>query len=430
MKRKNTSLQFSFLSFLALPLAFVGIPIYLNIADFYARSFGLNLALIGILLAAIRTIDAIYDPLIGPLCDKLAQKNFSRKNIVRLACLLLSLSFFFVFNPPQNLGQGAAIIWFFVSLALTYFFFSLAVINFESIIALAAKSDKERLKINSLKESFGIVGMILAFAIPAILTNFFALNQKSAYFALSLIFAFLILIAVGVFFRKVSVEEIHSTSKKLFFETVGSVFKDKKFLALLAIFLINGVAVSLPAANLNFYVRDVLGREKELGWFLAIYFLCACCFMPFWSFVSLRIGLVKTWILSIAGSFLTFSFAYFLDQESARYFYLICFLSGFFLGPDLISPPTLLARITAQNKSLTSSYFALWNFVTKISLMIAASGSLVALGFFGYAPGKTSDISSLAMVSFFYALLPCFIKLATIFSLIFFTKKFPSNENN
>lgn len=418
-----------YLSFLALPLAFVGVPIYLNIADFYVRNFGLSLALIGALLVVIRIIDAVFDPIIGHFSDKLAQNNFGHKLLIYVASFFLSLSFYLVFNPPKNLDHILAIIWFFCSLTATYFFFNITIINFESIIALKAKNDEERLKINSIKEFFGIIGMILAFLIPTILTKFLEIDQGSSYLILSICFAILILIAVGGFLKRIHIEEKRSEiklEKRGFYE----VLKDKKFLTLLLIFLINGIAVSLPAANLNFYVRDVLGREEELGWFLTVYFLSSCLFMPIWGIILAKIGVIKVWIVSILGSVITFAFIYFLRPENANYFYLICFFAGLFLGPDLILPPTLLAKITKKNQELTSSYFSLWNFITKMSLMLASSISFIALDFAGYSPGKLSNSFSPQIIVFFYALLPCCIKLVTIFLLIIFSKKILSHENN
>jgi Na+/melibiose symporter-like transporter len=189
------------------------------------------------------------------------------------------------------------------------------------------------------------------------------------------------------------------------------------------------VAVSLPAANLNFYVRDVLQSSENLGWFLSIYFISACCFIPLWKYSAKSIGMIKSWILSISGSVLTFSFAYFLTAENADYFYLVCFFSGACLGADLIMPPVILAKITSAKKDMISTYFSLWNLTTKASLMIAASSSLIFLGLSGYKPGSLMPETSASSIQFFYALLPCILKILTIFNLIRFAKKLSIYES-
>jgi len=407
--------QLLFLTFFALPLSFVGIPIYLNISDFYSRNFDLNLALIGFVLIFIRVFDALQDPSIGYFCDYLASKKITRRTIITFASILLSLSFYLVFNPPLTLSQNAAIAYFALALSLTYTCFNFVTINFESLAAISARDDKERITINSYKEFFGLLGMILAFILPAILSQFFGFSVSESYAVLSLVFAVLILFVTLVFLPRLRIDsEIFSSRKPLSF---FNVLKDKKFLFFLGIFIINSVSVSLPAANLNFFIRDILHDEKNLGWFLAIYFLSACLFITLWKSLFRCFGIIKVWIFSIGFSVLTFLFAYFLNAENSLYFYGVCFFSGAFLGADLIAPPIILAQLTSHKKELVSSYFSMWNLAVKFGLMMAASGSLIALSFFGYQPSSESA-QGLQAVSFFYAALPCLLKLLVIILLL------------
>lgn len=408
-----------FTTFLALPLSFVGIPIYLNIADFYAQKFGLSLVLIGVLLACVRFIDAVQDPFVGYYSDFLCSKKITRKKIINIFSLLLSLGFFLVFNPLPNLENVGASIWFFATLSLTYLCFNFVIINFESLIAVIAQNDKERIALNSAKEFLGLIGMIFAFTIPVIFNQVLQGTKQQNYFYLSLVFAALILLNVTAFLPKVeTLNQLKKPSHKINFKII---FADKKFLNFALIFFLNSIAVSLPAANMNFYIREVLLLEQNLPYFLATYFIAACLFIPLWRYLFSKFGIIKSWIISIAGAISTFAFAYFLNEQNAMYFYLVCLLSGAFLGADLIAVPTILAQITKEKSEMVSSYFALWNFLTKIALMIAASGSLIILGFFGYQP-QNSALQNLNSISFFYAALPCLIKAVVIILLLKFQK--------
>ncbi len=404
------------ISFLAVPLAFVGIPIYLNVADFYAQNFSLNLALIGILLVFIRGFDAIQDPLVGYFSDRLSARNFSHQKIIRLFSVILCLGFYLVFNPPKNLSPTLAATWFGVSLTLTYLAFNFVLINFESMIATSAKDDSARVSINSMKEFLGLIGMILAFILPGIFTQIFAQDASRSYFWLSI--CFLILVAIANFLFKSQGQIKVSQAKQI---NYLAIFHDKKFIAFLTVFLINSIAVSLPAANMNFYVRDVLDAEKNIPWFLSLYFVSAALFMTLWRFLFTKFGLTKSWILSIFGSVLTFIGAFFLGAETANYFFLVCIFSGAFLGADLIAPPVILAQITSNKNELVSSYFSIWNFTTKLGLMVAASGSLIILGLFDYSSGISSNAPPY-LISFFYAALPCLLKTLVIALILRFKK--------
>ena len=421
--QKISRSQILYFSFLALPLAFVGIPIYLNISDFYARKFDIDLATIGFLLIFIHIIDVAQDPFIGYFSDSLSQKRTSHKKIIYIASSFLCLGFYLVFNPPTFLNQGLSIIWFVIFLTTTYSCFNFVVINFESLAAIIAKNDQERIAINSSKEMLGVVGMIFAFLLPTSFIYFFHLNPNSLYSVLSLVFVGLMLVATFGFFRKVKTENIISTNISTFKLKFFEILQDRKFLVFLGIFLLNSVAVSLPAANLNFYIRDVLQKEESLGLFLSLYFISACLFIPLWKYLSNKFGMIKSWVLSISFSVITFFFAYFITAQNANYFYLVCFLSGACLGADLITPPAILAKIIANKKEMTSSYFSLWNLVTKLGLMIAASSSLIFLGMLGYQPGL-SAAGSINHISFVYAMLPCILKIITILNLNYFTKNY------
>lgn len=405
-------------SFLALPLSFVGIPIYLNIAEFYSNQFHLSLVKIGLMLAIIRIFDAVQDPFVGHYSDLLCSKKITRKKLIFFCSSLLCLGFFLTFNPPTQLSQNSAAFWFFASLALTYSCFNFVVINFEAMIALISKNDQERISLNSAKEFLGLIGMIFAFLIPEIISKIFN-NSQANYFYLSLVFVILTFFSALALPEKSLNNFSNKSTKKL--ADFKAIFHDKKFLNFLLIFFLNSIAVSLPAANLNFYVGDVLGAKDRIAWFLCIYFISACLFIPLWRYFFNKVGVIKSWLFSISGAVATFSFAYFLNDQSANYFYLVCLLSGAFLGSDLIAVPTILSQITKNNPDSTATYFSLWNFLGKIGLMIAASGSLIILGFFGYKSGNSATFN-LSNIKFFYALLPCILKLTVIWLLTKFQK--------
>lgn len=74
-------------SFIALPLAFAGLPLYMHMPDYYARSFGISLGTLGIILLVIRLFDGIQDPLIGYFCDKIPEH---RKRIIMAGLALIT----------------------------------------------------------------------------------------------------------------------------------------------------------------------------------------------------------------------------------------------------------------------------------------------------------------------------------------------------
>ena len=56
---------------LGLPLAFCALPLYVLLPNLYAREFGIPLAALGAVLLGSRLFDALTDPLLGKLSDRL-----------------------------------------------------------------------------------------------------------------------------------------------------------------------------------------------------------------------------------------------------------------------------------------------------------------------------------------------------------------------
>lgn len=81
---------------LGLPLAFVALPVYVHLPRYYAEVAGLSLAWLGGVLLAARLFDALIDPLLGWLADRVA-----RPRLLAWALPPLILGFAALLNPPR-----------------------------------------------------------------------------------------------------------------------------------------------------------------------------------------------------------------------------------------------------------------------------------------------------------------------------------------
>lgn len=411
-------------SILAIPLAFVGLPIYVNVSDFYVRHFGVNIAFLAFIILTVRLLDALQEPILGLFSDYLIKKNISHKKIIYVSASFLALSFFALFNPPNFENKTIILVWLAVSMLTTYSFYNLTVVNFEALAVIVAKNSAQRIEINSYKEFFGLIGVLIAASSPTII-RILLKSDENNYFYLSLIFIFLLFFAIIFFFNKISVEENKITTKFNIKNIFSEIFSNKIFLKFIAIFFINSLAVSLPASVITFYVNDVLMRPQELGIFLTIYFLSAAIFMIFWKKIAQKFGKIDSWLISIVGSILTFIFAFFIDSSNGDLFYLICFLSGVFLGSDLIMPPAIISEIIYQKHDKISSYLAFWNMINKAGLMFASFMSLMVLWLVSF-DAKNVNQESLMAIPIIYAIIPCALKMLVVL-LLFKLKKSEKN---
>jgi Na+/melibiose symporter-like transporter len=192
---------------------------------------------------------------------------------------------------------------------------------------------------------------------------------------------------------------------------------------------INALANAIPASLFLFYVRDVLKlTDLMAGLLLLAYFSTAALSIPAWGWLMGRFGPRQCWRLAMLGSILAFFWATFLGSGDALGFGVICLVTGFALGAELIAPSLFIGRIIEEaghREALEGQYFGLWNLLAKSALAAAAGLVLPALALTGYDPSAaiaqgTALVKEMAAgitvssLSLFYAGLPCLLKLIAL----------------
>ncbi len=182
---------------------------------------------------------------------------------------------------------------------------------------------------------------------------------------------------------------------------------------LLGFGFVNALPVAVTSTLFLFFVTDVLGAETHAGPTLILFFAAGGGAAPLWARLAHRFGRRFALALGMVLSILSFAWAASLGAGDVVPFYLIAAASGAALGADLTLPPAMLA---ARIEGDGGRVFALWTFLQKSALAIAAGVTLPALGFAGYDPSSPTETGRAAL-SVAYALVPCGLKLFAIAAL-------------
>ncbi|MBL8377857.1 MAG: MFS transporter [Burkholderiales bacterium] len=387
---------------LGLPVAFAALPVYVYAPKFYA-TLGLGLGMAGAVLLFTRVADALVDPWLGRLADRVR----ARKRFIAAALAILSPGLIAMFHPP-SLGAGGLAVWLATSVVLTTLGYSAAVIAYQAWGA-ALGTPSERTRIAAAREGFGLVGVVLASILPQAFapTVEAGLPQTTwAFVAILAVCAWATLAATPALpaSRPAAAPEERAAAR-------APVLASPRFRRLLAVFALNGIAAAIPATLFLFFVADVLALESMSGAFLALYFVAAAATLPLWVVAAARVGKRNAWLIAMLLAVAVFFWAYFLGRGDALAFAIIAAASGIALGADLALPPALLADSIAADRAhgAEGAYFGVWNLVTKLNLALAAGLALPALGALGYQPGAADPGPWLAVA---YCLAPCALKLA------------------
>lgn len=384
---------------LAFPLAFVALPIYVYVPQFYAEHFGISLSYIGTALLFSRMADAFFDPYIGGIIDRRPQGQGYARYIV-FAIPLLIVGFGALFHPPVLRGW-LVFVWFFVSLIVVYAGFSLASIAYQSWGAALSQSPDQRLKLSSVREGCGLLGVLSAAL----------MGQLADFTWLTWTLAISLCIGAACLVHWTPVIQLRQDEGKASLRW-ADMFANPTFRRLFIVFVLNGIAAAIPATLFLFFTKDQLHLEAQSGYLLLIYFLSAALSMPFWLLIARRSHERDAWLLSMGMTIISFIWVFNLQANGLIGFSIICVLTGFSLGADLALPPALLAAVihgAGHSERYEGSYFGVWSWAGKMNLALAAGLALPLLELLGYRPGVTSQ-DGLFALGVAYAIIPCLLK--------------------
>jgi Na+/melibiose symporter-like transporter len=396
---------------LAAPLAFVSLPLYVNLPYHYASVAGAPLAGLGAVLLATRALDAVVDPAIGRQADRLLRQGVRPAwQAAALGSLLMALGFGALWHPPRG-SEAAMLGWLACSLLVCTLAYSFVTILHQAWGTRWGGQPAWRARVTAWREGATLAGVLLASVLPAVM----GLDATSAVLALGLALGLMGLYRLRAPVAPVSpVFPVPRMPQPASPASSTSPWADAGFRRLLAIFMLNGVAAAIPATLLPFFVADRLQAPALQPLLLLCFFGAAALGLPLWVRAVSRWGLAPSWRAGMVASVLAFGFTPWLGAGDAMAFAVICLASGLALGADLALPGALLTGViheSGEGGRGEGRYLGWWTCATKLNLALAAGLALPLLSAAGYRSGGT-DPDGLQALAWAYGGLPCLLKLA------------------
>ena len=406
--------QYLFYGQLALPLAMLGLPLYIYIPTYYAQDIGLGVGAVGMALFIARLSDVFTDPYIGYLNDKTIKKYNSSKPLMIVGFFLLLSSFYLLIHAHQSYP----ILWLLGFSFLTYLGWSFIQIPYLSWSSVISENYYEKTKLNSSREIFTIIGILIALLIPYIFDV-----ASEATESLNLIYLIFFICIIPLFtLTLIKVKTKYTTyTTQYSLKTIKDIYKNFPNIQKLQIaYFINALANALPATLFLFFIKLVIEAQEQSGAVLIFYFLAGILALPFWTLLSKRVGKKKTWILSMILAASVFSIVPFLQKGDLTLFIFISVVSGLSLGADMAFPTAMQGDLTQdiskQYKNTSGVLFGLWTMITKLALALSVGISFVILELFDFNPDNPSELS-LLILSLLYGGFPVTLKAISVFLL-------------
>lgn len=398
-----------------LPLAALGLPLYIYLPTFYAEQLGLGLAAVGLALLIARVSDVITDPLIGLLSDWLPLPS-RRKWLMAIATPLLIVAIWALFIPPE----GSGFYWLLSWSLLVYLAWSLLTLPYTAWGAELSDDYDQRSTITASRESFVLVGTLLAAGLPlAMGIGSDAPGEALAILAQSLAF----LLPLCILLCLVKVPESNRRSQPIHFRAGLALLKQNTlFTKLLFAYFMNGIANGLPATLFLLFVSYVLVLPEQFGLLLSAYFISGLIGLPIGVKLAKRFNKHRVWGCSMLWAVAIFAWVPTLGTGDFIPFLVICILSGLSLGIDMALPASIQADVidldsTKGGGQRSGFFFGLWGMATKLSLALAVGIAFPLLTLFGFDTQTAPADNNLLALSVLYGLLPIPFKLISAWTI-------------
>jgi Na+/melibiose symporter-like transporter len=403
-----------------IPLAALLLPLYVTLPTYYAQDLGVGLTAVGAVLLLARLWDVVTDPLIGVLSDRTSGRLGRRKPWMLAGLPLSVASVWFLFVPLAFVAEGAVgwahLLWWTV---LLYTGGTMIMLPYNAWAAEMTDDYHERSRVAAAREVAIIVGTVSAMAGPALLS--LERTTIMAGFAWGLT----ILLPLGVVACVLALPDDAKSrvAGKTHRFSWSVITGNRPFRKLIVAYFLNGIAYGLPATLFLLYVEHVL-QAKEWAWpLLGVYFLCAVVGVPIWLGLSRRFDKHRVWMAAMAMAAATFWIAILLGPGDLWWFLAVCVLTGLPLGGELALPPSMQADVIdldtlRSGRRRSGLFFAAWGVATKVPLAVAVGIAFPALALAGFdAEADSQSAGALLALAALYALLPCAIKLLSIWLL-------------
>ena len=396
----------------AFPFAIPTFPVMILLPEIYVVNYGLDLAIVGLILFLAKLVDIFSDPFMGWICDI---RILSRKQWIIIGSLISGLSFYYLISPQEIVTYRYLFVW----ISLLYLGYTIFQVPYLSMGYDLENDYEQRTKLSAGREFFVLLGLLTSVSLP-VLFNEYDIDSKDFLLFLA-IGSGCVTITIFSFFVK---ENINFKNDKLkILQSLNEIRKNKYFLKLILPWFINCLANSFPMILFVFFVSSILnGTENEKEFILFLYFLSALLGMIFWIYLVKFLEKNKIWRLSIFLSSLFFSLVFFLNSGDIFFFMIISCLTGLCLGADLAIPPSILSDVTDYhknkfNKDISGVLFSILIFINKFTFAIATLIGFSLMDLFNYDVKADNTTSAKNVLIFMYAGIPIILKLIIFYTL-------------
>lgn len=349
---------------------------------------GLRPDLAGWAVAIGKLWDAVNDPLIGLLSDRIRSRFGRRRIMLLIGAAPLGLTFMLMWIVPPFGPIGLALYY-----ALTFIVFdtvfTIIHVSYNSLTPELTSDYDERSTLNGYRMVFSIIGT-LGTIILATVMGWFISDKRILFATLGIGLGLVSIIPPLVVFRVTKAHDPAVTGSPISFrQAITETLSNRPFWMVMGLYLLSWTTASIMSAVLIYFANYYLRLPQQANYFILLAEGSAILFIPFWVWVARKLDKRRAYILGSLSWVVVLLAISAIRSDQVVLAYVLAALSGSGIATAYVLPWAMIPDIIEIDEARTGerregSYYAFASFFQKLATGAAVWGMGQALAMARY----------------------------------------------
>jgi GPH family glycoside/pentoside/hexuronide:cation symporter len=344
--------------------------------------------------------DAINDPIIGVLADKVHTRWGRRRPFFLIGALPLTITFIAMWWVPPFSSQIGKMIYFLVTYLLYDTAFTIVTVPYVALTPELSEDYDERTRLTGYRMVISMAGgLISAIALPMGVALFPSLRQ--GYMVIVTIFGITACVPYILMFFKIKERFSNAPPSDLgIFSGFQYTWKNKAFRYVIGIYATAWITITLAGSLFQYYVTYYLQAPDQVDFVLGALMTSALVFIPVLVLMSNKLGKKKAYIVAVSIWVVVMLSIAFLPADGIKLAYLLVGLAGFGVAAAHVIPWSMTPDVIEQDELVNGvrregTFYGFMVFLQKAGAALALAGMELALHFAKYQvpPDENNPLS-------------------------------------